>query len=363
MSELILNINDRFKNRRVLKFNNFTFTLKHNSVASPFTFNAFFDTDDAAHKELYCVDHYHDMTLDFGTQRLITGTLTNNGFKRAAKKQPASISGYARPGVLEDCNIAPTEYPLQSNGLSLKNITEKLIRPFKLDLVIDPEVADKVNKTFDTASASNTQTIQAFLAQLCQQKDLILSHNEFGALLITKAKTNQKPILEFDFTKGSLPGTEAEFEFDGRAMHSHIYVVGQSSIKGGNAREALERNPYVPVVFRPKVITQSSGDDNDSSLTARREIAKELRGIKLTIKTDRWIINEKIIRPNNIITIIDPELYIFVKTTFFIESISFVGNNEKTTATLNCVLPEVYTNEIPTTTIYDGINLTPQPHI
>ena len=64
----------------------------------------------------------------------------------------------------------------------------------------------------------------------------------------------------------------------------------------------------------------------------------------------------KIIKPNNLITIINPEIYAFTKQTWFIESIDFVGNNKETTATLNCVLPEVYNMETPEY-FYKGINL------
>jgi prophage tail gpP-like protein len=200
---------------------------------------------------------------------------------------------------------------------------------------------------------------------MAQQKDIVLSHTEKGELLFTRAKTDIKPILEFDLTKGTIPGTSFEFDFDGQKMHSHIWVQGQAAKDGGNAKKSFVRNYYVPVVYRPKVTSQSSGDDNDTGLAAKRELAAELKGLKLTIETDRWLVDGTIIKPNNTITIIAPELYIYRKTKFFIEQVEYTGNEKQTTAKLTCVLPEVYNGQVPgkNDTIFAGINLYPKPHI
>ncbi len=68
------------------------------------------------------------------------------------------------------------------------------------------------------------------------------------------------------------------------------------------------------------------------------------------------IVGNWIIKPGNIISVLSPENYIYKKTRFFIEGIDFVGDNKSVTATINCVLPEVYNNEIPIS-IFKGINL------
>jgi len=155
-----------------------------------------------------------------------------------------------------------------------------------------------------------------------------------------------------------IPGTNFSHNFDGRAMYSHITVVGQASADGGNARQATIRNPYVPVFYRPKVVTMSSGQDTDAQDAAQRELAKELEGLTLSINTDRWEIDGKIIKPNNIIEILAPELYIYSKSDFFIRSIDFVGDEKETTASINCILPEVVNGKYPVS-IFEGINMHP----
>lgn len=360
-----LSINDRFVNRTIKYFNEFSFNLVYNSVGSTFSFVFDFDYKNPEHKELACVSHYHVATVTHLGETLMTGQIINQGFSVKSTKQLAKFSGYSTPGVLDDSQIPPDSYPLQSNGLSLRQIADKVIRPIrpKLNIVVDDSVASRVNSAFDVSTASATTTMSAYLTDLAKQKNIIISHDELGNLLFTEAKTGLTPILDFDLTKGSIPGVEFDFDFNGQQIHSHITVKKQASITGGNAGDYTIRNPYVVgSVYRPKVVIQSSGTDNDTELVARRELANELRNLPLTIKLDRWDIDGVVIRPNNTITIYAPQLYIWKKTTFFIESINFSGNNEEQTAVLNCVLPECYTNEIPTS-IYAGINIYAKDHV
>ena len=358
MEGLALYIDDRFRNRKVDFFNEFTFTLAYDSVGSTFGFNLYFDPYNIEHKELACVTHYHIVRLQYRGELLITGNITSQRFTQTNTKRMASIGGYSLPGVLEDCQIPTSSYPLQSDGLNLRQIASKLLRPFKIDFEVDPAVSGRMGKAFEKATATETQSVKDFLTQLASQKDIIISHNAEGVLLFTEAKTNTDPVMVLDLREGVQLGTEYELEYDGQSMHSHITVIKQADLKGGNAGQVEVRNPYViGSVFRPKVVTQTSGDDIDTSEAAKRELANELRGVKLKIKTDRWLDKDNnLLVPNTLIQAFSPELYLYRMTTWFIESITYQGNNKQTTATLNCVLPEVYNRKTPSS-IFRNINL------
>jgi prophage tail gpP-like protein len=326
-------------------------------LADSFGFSFYNNPDNPEHKELLCIGHYHICTVTHNNETLLTGNMLSQGFVSSSDRKLVTISGYSLTGVLEDCEIPPKIYPLQSDNLSLKQIAQKIIAPFGLKMVVDSSVESLMNSSFKKSTAKENQNIKTYLSDLASQKNIVLSHTEKGELWFTKAKTKQKPIIDFDTTKGTLIGTEFTLQFDGQAMHSHITVQKQADSDGGNAGEETIRNPYViGSVYRPKVISQSSGDDNDSSKAAKTALAAELKNIKLTIKTDRWIVDGKIIKPNNLITVINPEIYAFTKQTWFVESIDFTGDEKQTTAVLNCVLPEVYNMETPIY-LYKGINL------
>lgn len=351
-------INDRIRNRKVDFFNDFTVKLQYDSIADAFSFSFYFNPDNREHRDMLCIGHYHLCKVTHNGETLITGYVLGQKFTTSAAANMVSIGGYSLPGVLEDCEIPTSLYPLQSDGISLKSIAERLIQPFGLKLKIDPAVSSAVNSAFKSTTASETQTVKAYLDELASQKDIVLSHDEFGNLLFTKAKTNQQPILDFDVQNGkSIPGTTFTLDYGGQQMHSHITVQKQADSDGGNAGEFTIRNPFViNSVYRPKTISQSSGDDNDTEKAAKSALAAELKNLKLTITTDRWLVDGKILRPNNIITVRDPGIYLFKKTKWFIESIDYTGNESINTCVLHCVLPCVYDGSTPEY-IWKGDNL------
>lgn len=360
-SGLVLYVNDRFRNRKVEFFNKVKIQLKHDSIASTFSFIGYFDPFNIELKELYCVTHFHEATIEYNGELILTGVLTSQDFVQGTSEQLMSFGGYSKSGVWEDCSIPPSIYPLQSNGLSLKNIAEKLVRPwirnYGLGMEIDPLVSDKMNSVFKKTTASATQTVKDYVSGIASQKDIILSHNAKGEILFTSANTDQEPIIEWDTTKGTIPGVNFKMSYNGQGMHSHITMMKSAGINGGNAGQVTVRNPYViGSVFRPITKTQTSGDDNSTRLAARRAVGDELRNLKLTIKLDRWDVNGKVIRPNNIISHYAPKLYLYHKANWFIESVDLDGDESSQTATLNCVLPEVY-NDKKIISIFRNINL------
>lgn len=335
-----LKINDRIKIRNIEHFNNFSMSLRFDAIASSFSFSFLFDPDNADHRELSCVSHFHEAIVEHDGELLITGYILSQTFQNKTTVDFTSFAGYSLTGVLEDCNISPSNYPLQSDGLTLTQIVDKLLVPFKLKYSIDSSVSSKMNKVIDTTTAESGQSIKDYLQKLCIQKNIIITHNEKGNLLFTSAKTNQKPVFNFN---QNIPGIEYNLSFSGQGMHSEITVIKQASKKkGGDASQETIINPYVPIVFRPKVIVQTVGDDNDTQDTIQMILADELRNISLKISIDSWNLNDGIIKPNNIIQIKNKSLYLFEVSNWFIESVDYTGDNTKTTAVLNCVLPEVY---------------------
>jgi prophage tail gpP-like protein len=323
-------------------FNEFTLDLRYDSVGSTFSFSLFFDPDNEYHKVLWEPSHYHQVSVEHNGELLITGFVLSQKMSSQSSKQLSSISGYSLTGVLEDCQIPPELYPLQSDGRTLREIAQRLMGYFGIDIVIDTNVAAKVNSVFDKTTASETTTIKQYLTSMASQKNIVLSHTPKGELLFTQARTQKE--VSWHFTN-DMPNTSMELTFNGQPMHSSITLQKQASAEGGNAGEVTIRNPYVPFVKRPKVKSQSSGTDNDTGDAARKALSEELKNITLVITTSQWEIGGEIVKPNNVIAVTNPEIYLYNKTNWFVESVSLKGNEKQTTATLTCVLPEVFNED------------------
>lgn len=358
---MVLKINDRIKIRTVQFFNNFSLDLIYDSIASTFKFSFYFDPENHDQEELSCVSHFHEAQLFYNGELLITGYILSQAYVSDVQRELVNISGYAKAGVLEDCQIPPSLYPLQSDGLSLIQIAQKFTKPFDLSIYVDGSVSAKMNLAYEKTTANESQSIKDYLTELAIQRDIILTHDSGGDLLFTKAKTNLKPIIAFD-QSNFMGATQMQLSFAGQGLHSEITVIKQADSKGGEAGQYTIYNPFVPIVYRPKVIVQSSGDVNSLQETAQQALAAEIKSIVLTITTDRWVINGKILKPNNLISVVNPEIYLYKKTNWFIESISFEGDSEKTIATIKCVLPCVYDGSVPVNVFVDAHKNSPTPY-
>lgn len=342
-----LKIFDRITNMTVEFFGKFDVNLRYNSIGSDYSFEIFFNPDNENHKTLCHPARYNLAKLYHEGELLMTGFILSQSFSEAPVPDLSKFAGYSVPGVLEDSQIPTSAYPLQSDGLTLRQIATKLLRPFDIRMDVDDSVSSLMDEVYDKTTADATQSVADYLNTLASQKDIILSHTERGHLLFTKAKADMKPSFHFD---GNMPGTTIGMVFNGRGMHNQITVIKQADKDGGNAGEYTILNPYVPTdttAFRPKVIVQNSGTDNDTEKVARQALAKELTSVVLTITTDRWVIDGKVVKPNMVISVTSPGNFIYKKTNWFVESVNLSGDPKQTTAVLTCVPVEVYNGKQP----------------
>lgn len=337
---------------RIEHYNGVSVKLGYDTVGSTFSASFYFDPQDAALRDLFRPARYLPITIAHEGETLITGTVLSHAFRAGAQRELVAISGYSRPGVLEDCEIPAEAYPLQSNKLTLEQIAAKVAKAFGLGLVVAPAVAQRASRVHAIAKASDDQNVKTFLSELARLSHVIVSHDERGNLLLTEAAVNAAPV--FDFTSG-MPGYEYALGFDGQGMHSSIQLQKQQtkgrkdgSHKKGNAGTASITNPYVPAgMQRPKTIRQASAEVVNVTDAVRNTLSEELKGITLSISMQGWMLGGRIVRPNSIITVTAPELHLYRKTKFFISEVTYNGDNESQTATLTCHLPEVFSQAVP----------------
>lgn len=371
---MILKINDRFTNRSISYFANVNVDRKYDSFASTFQLSYYFDPTNQEHIEFSCVSHYHICTLiDDSGKTILTGYIISIDFEDKSSPVLVRISGYSLPGVLEDCDIAPVvpekfmrntkeplmPYALQFYNLTLAELARNLVAPFGIKIIIDSSVVDEMNTKYEETEAKESQSIKSFLSELASQKNIIITHNEFGNLVFQRPSSKQKPV--FDFTEETISNVKMKLSFNGQGVHSQITVMKQHSIEeDGIAEQKTINNPYVTTVFRPKVykLTQKSAGPDDSNEAAINLRAKELQALSLTIELDRWVLDDKMLKPGQIITVKNPNVYLFKKTNWFIQAITLSEDKDKSTALLKCCIPEAITGEEPKY-IFAGINLHP----
>jgi len=341
----------KIQGKEFKNFNDFKLNLTFDSIASTFSFNAQFNPENPDHRNLFRPASFRKCEVFDGNGELIlTGVILNHKFSESSTPKLIGVSGYSVTGVLEDSSISPDSYPLESSEKSINQIATSLIKPFGLSLVSNEPEA---NEVLEKSTASATDTVKSYLSKICAQKNLILTHNATGKLLIVKQRVlnNSIPFLK---------DIDIDLTVNGQAMHSEITVLKQASATDSNSSQETIKNPFITDFqteitpsnkfvpnYRPLVKEQSSGANGDTALAAKNALANDLKALKFSLKLKTWYINKVLIKPGTLVFIQSDNLFLYNKTKVFIQSVAFSGTPTAQVASLTCVLPEVYNNETP----------------
>lgn len=306
-------------NKKFTYFSSYSITLKYNSIADSFSFTGLKDF-------LPGLLNYSVCKIKKDGELLITGTIINETRTKTAVPNLVKLSGYSLTGILEDCNIPISLYPLQSDNRTLSEIVSRLLKPFNIEYIIKgKDIAKSVNKKYIKTIAESGQSIKSYINSLASQRNIILTHNAEGNLVLSKGESLPKAININNSVSYSLSA-------NGQGMHSEISVIKQASTKNPDAGEYTIKNKYVNK-FRPKVKVLSNGDIFDVKEAAENELKAELLKIKLSIKLNEFI------KPGTIINFPVEGIDI---ARWFVEETTLSENFESTEININCVPVEVY---------------------
>lgn len=398
MIKLVVNTRDSDVNRLITAqfFDDISISLKFDSVTSTFSFKMFFDPDDATLAELTAVSHIHECQIFYvhdqpGTyatkelngkpffeyttdELIITGFMLNQLTSNAARPGFIEIGGYSKAGILGKCDFPKAAFPLQSDGLTFRQIINQKVIPYfsnaasggfkfyfkssRADSVFDNPDADLSSviaaaesdddaNPYDKTTGAESKNILSYLKELAIQKNLVLSTDIFGNLIVNFAYTGNNYLFEIGTgTAKAIPFIDIACNYNGEGLHSQIEVIRQADKNGDNEAYAIIYNPLVPVVFMPRVVKMSSGQNIDVNKVAESELGTELKNIPLKISLPSPVANKKFIMPNNTIRVQDRRSYLYQPSKWFIEEVAYRKNAKEDVCEVTAVLPGVYGGQI-----------------
>lgn len=321
-------------------FDEVRISLSLDSVASTFSFVGRYNPDNPLHRKVFKPLSFSKVEIfNDEDQLLLTGTIINHNFNSEARPELWSLSGYSRAGVLEDVNIPYHLYPLESLQRNLKDITERLIAPFGIKLVIDPSVSNDAGTVFEKSVASPSESIKNYLSKIASQRNIVMSHNARGDLVFFRPNTKGAPKARFNQNNTLGMGMSTR----GQGLHSSISVLRQPSDEASNISPVdTVKNPLIPVT-RPSVHVLSSGSDTATKSAADNELGAELKNIEFTLKLERL----ENLSPGDIVEVQNEEIFLFEYTRLMISSVAITETTESSGMVLYMVLPESFTGEQP----------------
>ena len=322
-------------------FTSISITRNLDSVASIFGFKVRFNSENDDHKELFKPLQYHKVEIFKDNGGLMfTGVILGYDFQSDSNFNLLSISGYSLSGILEDVTIPPSLYPLESNGKNLKEIAKRLCDAYGIGIVFDKSIDIELNRAFKRTTADSSESVKSYISKLTSQRNILLSHNEKGNVVMFKPNANAKP--KYYFNKENT--LKMSSQWNGQAMHSVINVVRQPSKDNAGVSTVDRVKNTLIGVFRPTTKILSSGDDTDAKKAADNELASELKNI--TVKVELQGLFDDI-NTGDLINIHNHEIYSFAYSKWMVSSITLNKDESSETTSLDLVLPETYNSEMP----------------
>ena len=260
------------------------------------------------------------------------------------KSSEITLQGYPLCGVLNDCMVPPTKYPLQCMGITMKGIADAACEPYSIPVIFE----GGVGPAFTEVSIEPTDKILDFLSRLSKQRNLLFTNNEKGQLVFFNPKT-EKPFASF--VEGKLPLISIKPKFSAQEFYSHITGFGKTDAEYPSLAYTFE-NKYL---INKGIIRHFSLTIDDAETSSDLENAVKAHAgrmfadcVNFELLCEKHV-NEKneVFQKGMTVCVSAPSAMITKETNFIARSVKLSRTTEGKTTTMTLVLPGAYTGEIP----------------
>lgn len=274
---------------------------------------------------------------------LFTGCLVGVHPEVTAEERKVEITGYALPGVLDDCNAPGDSTPYEYKKVTLKTIAEALAGPFGIRVRFQDDPGAKFGK----AKLENDKEIFKFFCELAQQRGLVFTSDADGVLLCWKSVKTGNPVARL--TDQSQPLVKIEGTFNPQEYFSQITGFGRSRRKHGGAKHT-EKNVWLQNVLRPHNFRVPDTDPAEVPDATKAQLGRMFANVASWTVEDlpTWRDPQgELWQPNTTITVNAPYAMIYRDTELLVRSVRLKQSAGKESADLNLVLPGAFSSEIP----------------
>jgi prophage tail gpP-like protein len=265
-----------------------------------------------------------------------TVTIVNALPTLGSESNSISVDGYAKPGVLNDCSVRHSDYPLEFDGQTLAQIATTLSGFYGVGTFF----TESSGAPFVKARLEVGQDPFDFLIKLARDRGFLISSTALGKILFRKAAVNPKSTT---LKQGHTPLLSVTPKINPQIYRSEI-----TGLSPGNGEETTINNTNLDVL-RPlvyKLKQEQSGADLQNAVRWKMGMmfanaisySIAVQGLR-DERGDIW-------ETNTYINLTAPGAFIDNETKFIIKNLTLAKTDSETT-TMNLVLPESYTGEIP----------------
>lgn len=311
-------------------------------------FNAPFDANDEAFREVFRPFSYKSISITVGGDVLFTGVMVGVTPELENDRRTVLVTCYSSPGVLNDCTLPASAFNvMESSGQTIREVAASMLTPFGLAPIFEVSAG----AVFERVAIGTNEKVLAYLIRLAQQRNLIINSSVKGELVFTR-ESSSTPVA--NLAQGGSPLVSVIPFFNSQEYYSH--VTGIEPVSTGLAgSQYTVKNPLLQGVVRP--ISFSTPDTLDADVKAAVE-AKSGRmfanAANYTIEVATWRDpSGKLWAPNTQVNLLAPDAMIYNEYKFTIRSVEFLRDPKSETALLDLVIPGSFNGQTPSTLPWD----------
>lgn len=260
------------------------------------------------------------------------------------------VGAYSLPGVLGDCVVPASAYPLQTKGLGLEAIAALLAAPFGVAVetegVIPPTPIDRVRIEPD-------RVVLDYLRELAQPRKVLLASSPTGGLLLRAPPVAGVPVVTL--SEGERPLISASLSTDPQAVYSHLTCV-RSRGRSSGAQHTVA-NPGLVGVLRPMVAQVDDVTLGELPGAAESLAGRMLAGaVTLTVMVATWRDPQgDLWAPGTTVSVWAPGAMVYEAADWIVREVRLARDEGGDTATLTLVLPGAFSGAFPVLLPWDVV--------
>lgn len=305
-------------------------------------FSAPFEPDRREFRDTFRPFSFRRIEALVGGEPLFVGTMVSVSPTTEPDADKVSVSGYALPGVLEDCCPPASELPLEFNDVRLADVARRLCSPFGLNVAFDADPGPP----FKRVAVDPDAKVQDVLADLARQRGIVLSSTDDGSLLFWKSTRPGRPVARLVDTLQ--PVTKVTPRFSPQSYFSEL--TGFASSKAGSrGAKYTAKNERLAGTVRPRSFVANDVDPADIQGATKAKLGRMFGNmVSFQIELATWRDpSGSLWSPNTTLTLRAPGAMVYRETEFVVRSVLLRDDTGSQTAELDLVLPGAFSAEIP----------------
>lgn len=288
---------------------------------------------------------FADVEISTNNEPLFTGTMMDPSPATDERRRIVNVQCYSRPGVLEDCQLPADIYPIEWNGLTLKQIATECCGPFSIEVVM-PLPLLVPDPPFTRVECDPEKGILDFLTDLAKQRNLIISSTPEGKLEFMRPLSAGTPVATIK--EGEQPLGPVAAKFSPQGYYSEVTGLGTKKV-GGKGGSQTEKNPRLSTTRRPHTFKVDAAEAATLGDAVNAKLGRMFaNAVTYEFAVPTWRNQTgSLWAPGQFITLYAPGAMVYTPTLLMIRSVSLSQNKDTRQAKLSVVMPGTFSGEVP----------------